>query len=464
MQISAERFALFSLGTRQSFVFHVAEELSYWSDLDETIIGLVARDQIDDDYSWVLLARDLLGRFRAVDLQTSLRSERVAAAQLRIRIAELTRASNLDELGIQGDETNSPVDLLTILPGSRSADLHPYFKALLETPGRQPARAVFKELGPWLTATDPHFVQEFQRHQFDQRLWELYLWASLRELGYDVAHGEAPDFLVGAPRGQFCVEATTVAPSKAGVLSNHPDPQTPEEKREFLRGYMPIKYGSSLTGKLNRRSAQGLAYWEEPIATGLPFIIAVADFHKPASGHELGSMVFTQSAIWAYLYGIDFEWSYVDGDLIVEQLPLKSHRYNGKTIESGFFSLPDSENVAAVLFSNAGTLAKFDRMGVAAGFGADGYTYIRTGYRTDPDPNAEIGIKFVEVVGSESYEEGWADEIQIFHNPNAVNPLPFECFGPLTQHQIVEGQLVTTTGFDAIISSFTTIIGPKPKD
>jgi hypothetical protein len=460
-KISAERFALFSIGTRQAFILHIVEELSYWSDLDETIIGLVARDKIDHDYSWVLLARDRLGRFRAVDQWASLASERIATAQLRIRIGELTRAPNLEELGIQGDETNAPIDLLTPLPGSKDTDLHPYFKALLETPGRQPARSVFKELGPWLTATDPHFVQEFQRHQFDQRLWELYLWASLRELGYDVTHGEAPDFIVEAPDVQFCVEATTVAPTTAGALSKHPNPQTAEERREFLRGYMPIKYGSSLTAKLNRRSAEGLAYWEEPNASGLPFVIAVADFHKPASENELGSMVFTQSAIWAYLYGIDFDWSFVEGELIVEQVPLKSHEYNGKSIESGFFGLPDSENIAAVLFSNAGTLAKFDRMGVCAGFGAEGHAYIRTGYRTDPDPNAEVGIGFVEIVGSETYSEGWADELQVFHNPHANIPLPFECFGPLTQHRIVAGKLVTTSGFCSVITSFTTIIGPN---
>jgi hypothetical protein len=98
-----------------------------------------------------------------------------------------------------------------------------------------------------LTAADPHFVQEFQRHQFDQRLWELYLWAAFREGGYDVAHGTAPDFRVSAPGVAFAVEATTVAPSKDGVLSEHPNPKSPEEVAAFLADYMPIKYGNSLT-------------------------------------------------------------------------------------------------------------------------------------------------------------------------------------------------------------------------
>ena len=72
-----------------------------------------------------------------------------------------------------------------------------------------------------------------------------------REGGYDVAHGEAPDFRVSAPGVAFAVEATTVAPSKDGVLSQHPNPKTAEEIAAFLADYMPIKYGNSLTNKLN---------------------------------------------------------------------------------------------------------------------------------------------------------------------------------------------------------------------
>ena len=225
-----------------------------------------------------------------------------AEVGLRLKIADVSSTADLAELGIQGNETNAAVDLLTVLPGTRPDQLHPYFVELTERLGRAPARAVLREIGPWLTAADPHFVREFQRHQFDQRLWELYLWAAFREGGYDVAHGKAPDFRVSAPGVAFAVEATTVAPSTDGVLAQHPNPQTPEEVAAFLADYMPMKYGNSLTNKLNRRSAAGKAYWEEDGAAGLPFVIALADFHKPASQDEPGSMTYTQSAIWAIIY------------------------------------------------------------------------------------------------------------------------------------------------------------------
>ena len=128
-------------------------------------------------------------------------------------------------LGTQGDETNHTTDVLTVSPGTKPEELRPNFKLLLDTPGRAPARAVFKKLGPWLAPSDPHFVKEFQNKHFDQRLWELYLWAVFRELGYDVTQPEVPDFHIVSPRGEFTVEATTCAPSEGGVLAEHPDPK-----------------------------------------------------------------------------------------------------------------------------------------------------------------------------------------------------------------------------------------------
>jgi len=88
--LGKERFDLYSIGTRMSQMQYMSEELSYWSNLDETIIGVVVRDITDNDFGWVLMARDKIGRFRAVRLNTSLRSIRRAEAELRLKIAEVT--------------------------------------------------------------------------------------------------------------------------------------------------------------------------------------------------------------------------------------------------------------------------------------------------------------------------------------------------------------------------------------
>jgi hypothetical protein len=182
-----------------------------------------------------------------------------ATAGLRQRIATAIEQGDIAALGHQDDETNYATNLLDVPAGTKPEKLHPNFRVLLQSPGSAPARAVFKEIGPWLTPGDPHFVREFQFHQFEQRLWEVYLWSALREVGFDITQPEAPDFLCRAPGIEFTVEATTVTASTAGPLANHPNPQTPDEIRTFLTDYMPMKYSSSLTSKLNKKNAAGRA-------------------------------------------------------------------------------------------------------------------------------------------------------------------------------------------------------------
>ena len=233
------------------------------------------------------------------------------------------------------------------MPGDIDAQkLHRHFKLMIDTPGRAPARAVFQEIGPWLTPSDPHFVHEFQFTQFDQRLWELYLWAAFRELGFDIEQPEAPDFLCRAPGIDFTVEATTVSASSAGPLAAHPNPKTDEEMQDFLANYMPMKFGSALTSKLNKKNRAGESYRERGVTANKPFILAVADFHKPGGIAEIGSMTYTQSALWPYLYGHRVQWELVDEKLEIRAIKNPDHVYGEKTIPSGFFS--------AVLFSNAG--------------------------------------------------------------------------------------------------------------
>lgn len=456
-EISQARFNLLAIGTRLSPASYMFEEISYWADLEERVIGVITRDRTDDDYGWSLLARDRNGRFRAADLDFTTRCPQYTAVALRERIAKAVTEDDLALLGTQGDETNQPTDLLSVDPSIKESDLHTNFKLLRDTPGRAPARAVLRELGPWLAPTDPHFVKEFQSKQFDQRLWELYLWALFREFAYDVTQPEAPDFLCIAPRAQFTVEATTCAPSTSGVLADHPDPKTRGEFRNFLENYMPMKFGSALTSKLKKKNKDGESYWERGPGAGKPFVLAIADFHKPGGDGDIGSMTYTQEALWLYLYGRRIEWEFVNGELSIRSVPIGDHKFKDKTVETGFFDLKGAENISAVLFSNAGTLAKFDRMGVDAGYGATDHRYYRVGVRLDPDPNAVVGAPFTEEVVAE-YGERWHDEVQIFHNPSAKNPLPLEAFAGSTQHYFEDGNHVSYSSGTPVLSSFTLIM------
>jgi hypothetical protein len=169
-------------------------------------------------------------------------------------------------------------------------------------------------------------------------------------------------------------------------------------------------------------------------------------------------MTYTQSALWQYLYGSRVTWHFKEDQLIIDSHKIGEHEYDGKKIPSGFFDLPDAENVSAVIFSNAGTIAKFDRMGVAAGYGAPGYGYFRLGLKYNPDPKAVVGEAFKVDVSDPDYEEYWTQEIQVFHNPNAKHPLPFEALLGATHHYFEDGQLQSRTPDDAVLSSFSMLI------
>ena len=396
-----------------------------------------------------------------VDIDANITSERSATQGVRTRIARAVRESDFVALGHQGDETNYATDVLTVPAGTDPDDLHPFFRILTEAPARHPGRMVFREIGPWLAPTDPHFVSEFQFKQFDQRLWEMYLWAAFRELRFDITQPEAPDFLCRGPGFEFSVEATTVSPSTSGTLADRPDPQTSDEMRAFLRDYMPMKFGSSLTSKLNKKDKDGRSYWERGKAAEIPFLLAVADFHVPGSPEAIGSMPYTHSALWPYLYGHRVEWEKVEGHLVVRAVKGDAHVYKGKSVETGFFDLPGAENISAIVFSNAGTLSKFDRMGIAAGFDAPEHLFMRIGFRFDPDPDAVLPLKFSERVGGPDYEEYWSDELQVFHNPNAKHPLHERVFVGVTQHFFKDGDQYSMTPDGVVLASMTVILGGR---
>jgi hypothetical protein len=145
-KLARPRFDLYALGTRRAMARVLAEELLWWSDPDEKVIGLVFRDRPDDDYGWIMLARDRIGRFRCVKIEASQRSEDYATTGLRVAIAQTIANEDIAELGFQAGEPNEPFDLLRIEPGADESKLHPYFREFRDRPGRAPARAIAREI------------------------------------------------------------------------------------------------------------------------------------------------------------------------------------------------------------------------------------------------------------------------------------------------------------------------------
>lgn len=449
VQITAERYNAFVAWTRSPIADVVGIELEFFSDVAEKLIGVLIKDRYDLDFGFVMLGRDTKGRFRCIDVNCSM--TRTNARHALFASFRRLIASAETEFP-QGDEkTNKAgVDLFnTKLPVEQ---LHRAFHALCSRPHFLPARAIMSEMMRHYIDVDGNFVEQFQTTAFDSRIWELYLYAALLELGLFVnKEHEAPDFEVSDGRSKVFIEAVIVGPSpndppleppKDGM----PSRRTPEEIKVLLKTRVPIRFGSALYSKLNRKTK----YWNLEHVKGHPLIFAVADFHEDQS------MTWTSPALLEYLYGVTHEFLFDDaGQLVITPLKIETHEYQGKVIPSGYFMQPDAENVSAVLFSSSGTISKFNRMGRLAGFGTPNQRIFRFGVKHRHDPNAATPDSFFYEVKQGEVTETWAEGLSMFHNPNAKCPIDPEVFPRIAHHWFVDGQVKSWLPEFHVYNSFT---------
>lgn len=414
--ISQLRFDSLAGYSRSPTMALVARELAWYEEANEKLLGLVAIDLPDQDYVSYVLGRDAKGRFRAVWLECSIATQEAATELLARKLAEFGQAP--PEEFHQGDEVGRPVDFLA--PVVRGERQHRAFSTLISARRYSPARALIGEMMHYFEDVDGNFIQQFQSDGFDARIWELYLYALLNELGYGLnrAHA-APDFHCQGLRGEFFIEATTINPSDVV-----PGPDT-SNRQAYFENYVPIKYGSALFSKLRRK------YWEQPHVSGHPFVLAIQDFHAPHA------MAWSNSALVEYLYAIrQVERVNDKGKSEVVSERVTEYRWGDKPpIPAGFFLLPDSENVSAVLANPSGTLPKFNRMGFLAGFGDREIKMVREGYcykgSLMPEP-------FSAEIHAPGYIESWCEGLSVYHNPHARTPLPPDSF-PCAAHHISQG-------------------------
>lgn len=435
VQITTERYHAFVAWTRSPIADAVGIELEFFSDRAERLIGVLIKDRYDRDFGFVMLGRDIKGRFRCIDVSCSMtrtNARHALFASFRKHIASGETAFS------QGDEKTDKagVDLFnTNLPVNQQ---HPAFLLLCSHSPWLPARSIMSEMMRHYVDVDGNFVEQFQTTAFDSRIWELYLYAALLELGLFVnKEHEAPDFEVHDGRRKVFIEAVIVGPSP-----NDPPPDPPkngmprmrtsEEIKVLLKTRVPIRFGSALYSKLNRRTK----YWDLEHVKGNPLVFAVADFHEDQS------MTWTSPALLEYLYGVTHDFVFDDtGQLIITPLKIEKHEYQGKVIPSGYFLQPGAENVSAVLFSSSGTISKFNRMGRLAGFGLPNQRIFRSGVKHRHDPNAAMPEPFFHEVKQGTVTEAWAEGLSMFHNPNATHPVDPDMFPGIAHHWFIGGQV-----------------------
>lgn len=428
--IKQVRFEALAAYCRQPGALVQGMEVRWLQAHDEAILVVVIKDIEDGDFAAMLLARDLKERYRWVEMTKFFPTIEEALAAAPARIEKVY--SDFDEERAQGDEKGKPVDFFT--PVVAIEKRNPDFVTISSLEGYSPAVELMKPMMRWYEDADGNFIEQFQTTGFDTRLWELYMFAALVEAGFVFDKQFAmPDFCARNAFGELCVEATTVNPSRtaAGELIPPPPQETKEEIEAFQKQYMPIRYAGPLTAKLAKK------YWEKDHVKGKPLVFAIQDFHAP------NSMVTSRTALPTYLYGMEWDWEKnTEGELIITPKKVEQHVWGQKSVPSGFFSLPGSENISAVIANASATISKFNRIGVRAGFGSERVRLIREGTAVNPDSNSARPAVFVHDVNAADYSETWIEGMDVYHNPNALHALhPAMLQGAAHHRLLADGQI-----------------------
>lgn len=411
--ISKRRFDAYFYG-RSPHVKDFTTEVNWYICEAEgvTLLAVVLRCHIDEDYNAIVLARDMAKRFRAVETVVSLPTADSAiqeAAKVIPRVIE----NAVDGMVSQNDEAESPFGIF-----ASKVPIHKqnrYLKMLLNDPAYYPARVAMEELAHWFEDPDGIFIRGLQGNEFNSRLFELYLQAAFYELDLVIDHSHPqPDYLLSKRGMVVAVEAATVAELE-GTEEVFGQPLKEENLSpllEHVEKAMPLKFQRTLAKKVRYRPEPlKLPYWDLPHTKGHPFVIAVHDYSRGMS------MATSQGSLQKFLYGLEL----VDGKMV----RVERHEYEGRTIASNFFAQPGNRHVSAVMLATGATIPKFNRMGRLAGVRCSRSMVAVYGVRTDEEGNPH---PFESIVEDTDYHEAWHDGIYMFHNPNAAIPLNPELF------------------------------------
>ena len=407
--ITKARFEALSYA-RVPFVKLLSKDIEWFSNESNNILGAILVDITDNDYVAIVLGRDEAGVFRWIDGKVSIESIDKARS---ILIQKMVLKSNTGEEQFpQGGITRAKH--LIFHPIVKREKMLDDYKTLVDSGLFSSAKELIQEIAYSFEDPDGNYIEQFQSTGFNARLWELYLYALFHEMDFMINREfNAPDYVIEKLGTRICIEAVTVNPSQHTI--NEPEPATNEDMEKLLLNYMPIKYGSPLYSKLQKK------YWEKEHVKGHPLLFAIHDFHQK------DSMMWSRKALELYLFGVKRTYTFSPENGIIEKtVSITSHAWGDKEIPSNFFSQPDAENISAVVHSNQATIGKFLRMGYLAEFGRQDLDIKFVGQAIYD--NSQVYIDFDRDVCSKKYEEYWRDSITIYHNPNALYPLDLNLF------------------------------------
>ena len=416
-------FDFFALSLPRGHGFGDRPPIGAWTDEAWRVCGVVTQDA--DDRSLGVLA--MRRRMDDVWVVTAQQHGFVTLNEAKARLEVLLRIGDPPETL---PPNTAPRPALHDLGDRTPSDV---FK-VLQMPSHHRAAWALNQLYLALPNPDHNWASDCQTGNFHTRLWEAQLLAAFREQGLLVTQPvESPDFHIQNRRGgEAWVEAVTANPATPYNHVNAPRSRPPEGREALFFGPAALRFAKTLGNKLQR------GYHEMEHVKGKPFMLAVADFHAP------GSMLWSREGLIGYLYGEGAEPALVDGQRVARRIPA-SHLQGPSAFPAGLFANAEFAELSAVIFSNACSIGKLNRVMISAGANPNGLRYTRTGRFFDRRPGALEGIPFCLDITSDAYRrlwpqgyEPWSAEMEVFHNPFAKHPAPHGLL-PEATHWFDEG-------------------------
>ncbi len=436
-------FDIYALALPRGHGFGDKPPVGAWESDDHRACGIVTRDVNEGTFGALVMRRRIDDVWKVTAREQNFRTLDDARLRMELLLKEGAPPEPIPA-------NTAPRSALHDLKGRTPSDLF----RLLSTPSHHIAAWLLNQIYLALPNPDKSWAGDCQTENTHKRLWEAQLLASFREQGLIVKQPyPSPDFHIeNRLGGEAWVEAVTANPSEPynHVGSNPSLP--PEDSKERVLGPAAVRFAKTLGNKLQRCYNQMLH------VTNKPFAIAIADFHAPSS------MVWSREALISYLYGMFTEIEKVDGRRIASVNPV-SHLLGPTRFPAGLFCNNTHDELSAVIFSNACSIAKFNRVGVSAGAITKGLRYTRIGKFYDRTPGALDGIPFCLDITSEDYRtlwpqgyEPWSAELEVFHNPHARYPLPRKLIPEATHWFEFDGEIICEAYYQTSILWSKTLI------
>ncbi|MEZ8131465.1 hypothetical protein [Enterovibrio norvegicus] len=165
-KISKVRFEALSYA-RMPLVKIMSDEIEWYANENNAILGTILHDYTDGDYVAVVLGRDEAGVFRWIDGLAGIESIDEARATLSDKIIEQSRegAEEFPQGVITRDKN------LIFNPLVREARMPEDYKILVNSEFFSPAKELIQEIAYSFEDPDGNYIEQFQSAGFNARLW-----------------------------------------------------------------------------------------------------------------------------------------------------------------------------------------------------------------------------------------------------------------------------------------------------